>query len=73
MGCERFFGLPGYVSESRRNMLGVRNYERIAMVSHILQYLYVDPKWVAQHHILHDKTKPKHGNFSGLMNLSSVD
>ena len=29
-------------------MLGVRNYERIAMVLHMLQYLYVDPKWVAQ-------------------------
>ena len=48
MGCERFFGLSGYVSPPRRNMLGVRNYERIAMVSHMLQYLNVDPKWVVQ-------------------------
>ncbi len=27
VGCERFFGLSGYVSSPRRTRLGVRNYE----------------------------------------------
>ena len=45
------FGLSGYVSQPCRNKLGVRNYERIAMVVHMLQNLYTDPKWVAQEYL----------------------
>ena len=31
VGCERFFGLSGYISQPRRSRLNVRNYERLAM------------------------------------------
>ena len=39
VGYERFFGLSGYVSQPRRSMLGVRNYERLAMLATMLQSL----------------------------------
>ena len=32
VGCERFFNLSGYVSSPKRTSLGVRNYERLAML-----------------------------------------
>jgi hypothetical protein len=47
VGCERFFGLSGYVSQPRRSTLGVWNYERLAMLATILQSLFIDPSWVA--------------------------
>ena len=47
VGCERFFGLSGYISQPRRSMLGVRNYERIALLSSILQNVFIDAQWVA--------------------------
>jgi hypothetical protein len=34
--CERFFGLSGYVSLAWGTQLGVRNYERLAMLSSIV-------------------------------------
>jgi hypothetical protein len=46
VGCERFFGLSGYISQPRRSMLGVRNYERIALLSFILRH-FIDANWVA--------------------------
>jgi hypothetical protein len=51
VGCERFFALSGYVSAPRRSRLGVRNYERIAMLSMIIKKIYVDPKWVAAEYL----------------------
>jgi hypothetical protein len=51
-GCERFFGQSGYVSQPRRSQLGVRNYERLALLGHILQHVYVDPKFVAEEYSL---------------------
>ncbi len=57
VGCERFFGLSGYVSQLRRNKLGVRNYERIAMLSHMLQHIYIDPEWVAAEYLRRSKAK----------------
>jgi hypothetical protein len=36
VGCKRFFALSGYVSAPRRTRLGVRNYERLAMLSSIV-------------------------------------
>ena len=54
-GCERFFGQSGYVSQPRRSQLGVRNYERIAMLGHILQHVYVDPKRVANEYLNRSK------------------
>ena len=51
VGCERFFGLSGYVSSPRRTRLGVRNYERLAMLSSIVQNMYVDEQWVAQEYL----------------------
>lgn len=47
VGCERFFSLSGYISAPRRTRLHVRTYERLAMLSTILQTVYVDPKAVA--------------------------
>ena len=37
VGCERFFGLSGYISSPRQTRLGVRNYERLVMLASILQ------------------------------------
>ena len=43
-----FFGHSGYVSSPRRTRLGLRNYERLAILSSIVQNMYVDEQWVAQ-------------------------
>ena len=48
VGCERFFGLSGYISSPRRSLLGVRNYERLAMLACILWAVYIDPELVAK-------------------------
>jgi hypothetical protein len=48
VGCERFFGLSGYISSPRRSRLGVRTYERAAMLALIIQSVYIEYKWVAQ-------------------------
>ena len=57
VGCERFFGVSGYVSQPRRAMLGVRTYERLAMLSHMLEHIYIDPKWVAKEYQRRNKAK----------------
>jgi hypothetical protein len=49
--CERFFGLSGYVSSPQRTQLGICNYEQLAMLSSIVQNVYVDEKWVAQEYL----------------------
>jgi hypothetical protein len=36
VGCEQFFGLSGYMSSSRRLRLGVRTYERVAILASII-------------------------------------
>ncbi len=54
--CERFFALSGYISLPKRTQLGVRNYERIAMLSSILRLVYVDSEWVAQEYLHRCKT-----------------
>ena len=51
VGCERFFGLSGYISSPRRTRLGVRNYERLAMLSSILRVVYINPDWVAKEYL----------------------
>jgi hypothetical protein len=51
VGCERFFGLSGYISSPRRTRLGVRNYERLAMLASILQNVYIDPALVANEYL----------------------
>jgi hypothetical protein len=51
VSCERFFGLSGYVSSLRRSMLGVRNYERLALLASNLPNIYVDPQWVADEYL----------------------
>ncbi len=56
VGCECFFALSGYISSPKRTRLGVRNYERIAMLSSILRLVYVDPEWVAQEYLRRCKT-----------------
>jgi hypothetical protein len=47
VGCEHFFALSGYVSAPRCTRLGVRNYERLAMLSSTAHVVYIDPAWVA--------------------------
>jgi hypothetical protein len=49
--CEWFFGLSGYISSPRRLRLGVRTYERVAMLASIIQSVCIDNKWVAQQYI----------------------
>ena len=51
VGCERFFSLSGYISAARRTRLGVRTYERIALLSSILQKVYIDVDWVAKEYL----------------------
>jgi len=51
VGCERFFGLSVYVSAPRRNCLGVRTYERLALLASILQNVYIDDEWVAKEYL----------------------
>ena len=51
VGFERFFSLSGYISSPRRSRLGVRTYERVAMLASIIQNVYIDNDWVAQQYI----------------------
>ena len=51
VGCERFFALSGYVSAPRRTRLGVRCYERLAMLSMIVNSLYIDPDFIAAEYL----------------------
>ena len=51
VGCERFFGQSGYISNPRRTRLGVKNYERIAMLSDLLRVMYIDPELVAKEYL----------------------
>ena len=65
VGCERFFGrLSGYISSPRRTRLGgVRNYERIAMLSSILRVIYINPEWAAREYLARSKSGNwKHAN-----------
>ena len=51
VGCERFFSLSGYVSAPRRTRLGVRTYERLAMMASILQKVYISKEWVVKEYL----------------------
>ena len=51
VGCERFFNLSGYISAEKRTRLGVRTYERLAMLSAILPKIYIDRAWVAKEYL----------------------
>ncbi|KAL7546978.1 hypothetical protein ACHAWF_010298 [Thalassiosira exigua] len=51
VGCERFFGLPGYASSPRRSRLNVCTYERVAMLATILNRVYIDDEWVAKEYL----------------------
>ena len=51
VSCERFFGLSGYVSSPRRSTLGVRNYERLALLASNLANVFVDAQWVANEYL----------------------
>ncbi len=51
VGCERFFSVSGYVSAPRRTKLGVRTYERLALMSSIINKIYIDKKWVAKEYL----------------------
>ena len=51
VGCEQFFGLSGYILSPRCSRLGVRTYERVAMLASIIQNVYINNDWVAQQYI----------------------
>jgi hypothetical protein len=51
VGCEWFFGLSGYVSGLRRTKLCVRTYERLAMLTSIVQNVSIDDNWVANEYL----------------------
>ncbi len=51
VGCERFFGLLGYISSPRRTRLGVRTYERLAMLASIVHTVYIDDALVAAEYL----------------------
>ena len=51
IGCERFFSLAGYVSDPRRTRLGVRTYERLALLAGIMNKVYIDKDWVAKEYL----------------------
>ena len=51
VACERFFGLAGYLSSPRRSRMGVRTYERLAMLSVIINNVYIDNEWVANEYL----------------------
>ncbi len=48
VGCEKFFGLSGYISSPRRSRLGVHTNKHVAMLASIIQNVYIDNDWVAQ-------------------------
>jgi hypothetical protein len=51
VGCERFFGLSGYISSPRRTRLGVRTYERLAMLASIVHTVYINDALVAAEYL----------------------
>jgi hypothetical protein len=51
VGCEHYFGLSGYISSPWRTRLGIRNYERIALLASIMRVVYIDPEWVATEYL----------------------
>ncbi len=51
VGCECFFGLSGYISLPRRTRLGVRTYERLAMLASIVHTVYINNAWVAAEYL----------------------
>ncbi|EJK63933.1 hypothetical protein THAOC_15380 [Thalassiosira oceanica] len=51
VGCERFFNLSGYISSPQRTRLGVRNYERLAMLASLVRNVYINEEWVAQEYL----------------------
>ncbi len=51
VGCERFFLLSGYISAPQRSRLGVRTYERLDMMSSLLQTIHVDDEWLAREYL----------------------
>ncbi|EJK45006.1 hypothetical protein THAOC_36408, partial [Thalassiosira oceanica] len=51
VGCERSFSLSGYISSPLRTNLGVRTYERLAMLANMVQNIYLDPDVVAQEYL----------------------
>ena len=51
VGCERFFSISGYLSDSRRTQLGVRTYEQLAMLAPNINSVYVDPEMAAKEYL----------------------
>ena len=51
VGCERFFNLSGYISSPKRTCLGVRTYERLAMLSSLIQNVHVNEERIAEEYL----------------------
>ena len=43
--------MSGYISAPRRTRLKVRTYELLALLSSIVNKVYIDPKWVANKYL----------------------
>ena len=56
VACERFLSLAGYVSSRRCTRLGVRTYERLAILSSLLQNIYIDDEWCAKEYLRRNKS-----------------
>jgi hypothetical protein len=46
-----------HISSPRRTRLGVRNYERLAMLSSILRVMYINPEWVSKEYLTRCKSE----------------
>ena len=55
VGCERFFNISGRVSLEKRTRLGVRTYERLAMLAVMIKKIYIDYEWVASEYLRRTK------------------
>jgi hypothetical protein len=51
VGCERFFGLSGYISSPRQTRPGVRTYECLAMLASIVHTVYIDNTCLAAEYL----------------------
>ena len=50
-----FFNISGCVSSEKQTRLGVRTYERLAMLAVMIKRVYIDYEWVASEYLRHTK------------------
>ncbi|KAL7550978.1 hypothetical protein ACHAWF_017512 [Thalassiosira exigua] len=55
VGCERVSSISGYITAPRCARLGVRTYERLALLASNLPKIYVAIEWVAKEYLKRSK------------------